>query len=57
MQMTDMGEGAAGERKVVDDDVCSVDLKSLEADKPCSANSNMLETGKEDSVNNDEVNP
>jgi hypothetical protein len=49
MQMAVMGEGVAGERKVVDDDVCSVYLKSLEVDKPRSADSNTLETGEEDS--------
>ncbi len=57
MQMADKGEGVAGEHIEVDDDVCSVDLNSLEADKPCSADSNMLETGEEDSVSNDEVDP
>ncbi len=57
MQMTDMGEGAAGEHKEVDDNVCSVDLNSLKADKPCSVDSNMLETCEEDSVSNDEVDP
>jgi len=52
-----MGEGANGGREEVHDDVCSVVFDSLEADKPCSADSNTLETGEEDSVNANEVDP
>jgi hypothetical protein len=53
MQMGDMGIGAAGESKEGD----AVNFNSLVADKPCLADSNMLETGKEDSVSNDEIDP
>ena len=57
MQMTGIGKGTTGEHIVVHDDVCSVVFDSLEADKPCSADSNTLETGEEDSVNANEVDP